>query len=154
MSRPSKLIRNGFPGGLGAMDLVGGIVYEREPKTGLAYVDNAYYTGTVFHRVIEGFVVQGGGYNRDFRNKNLMNPVPNESKNGLANDRGTLSAARTADPHSATSQFYVNLDNNTSLNARGDEWGYTVFGQITEGMSVIDNIAALPTGAAGPSRAK
>jgi len=116
----------------------------------LAYVERGYYTGTVFHRVIEGFVVQGGGYNRGFRSKQLMNPVPNESKNGLENSRGTLSAARTADPHSATSQFYVNLSNNTSLNARGDEWGYTVFGQVTDGMSVIDNIAALPTGAAGP----
>lgn len=116
----------------------------------LAYVERGYYTGTVFHRVIEGFVVQGGGYNRGFRSKQLMNPVPNESKNGLENSRGTLSAARTADPHSATSQFYVNLSNNTSLNARGDEWGYTVFGQVTDSMSVIDNIAALPTGAAGP----
>ena len=116
----------------------------------LGYVERGYYTGTVFPRVIEGCVVQGGGYNRDFRTKQLMNPVPNESKNGLENSRGTLSAARTADPHSATSQFYVNLSNNNSLNARGDEWGYTVFGRVADGMSVIDNIAALPTGAGGP----
>lgn len=116
----------------------------------LAYVDRGFYTGMVFHRVIEGFVVQGGGFTRQFRSKPLLEPVENESKNGLANSRGTLSAARTTDPHSATSQFYVNLSNNNSLNPRGDDWGYTVFGQVTEGMSVVDNIAALPTGAGGP----
>jgi cyclophilin family peptidyl-prolyl cis-trans isomerase len=116
----------------------------------LEYVDRAHYTGTVFHRVIAGFVVQGGGYNRDFRNKVLLNPVPNESRNGIGNGRGTLAAARTADPHSATAQFFVNLSNNSSLNASGGEWGYTVFGQVRAGMEVIDEIASLPTGAAGP----
>ncbi len=116
----------------------------------LDYVDRGYYTGTVFHRVIAGFMVQGGGYNRDFRNKMTLAPVMNESKNGVNNDRGTLAAARTGDPHSATSQFFINLVNNASLNASGDDWGYTVFGRVTAGMEVIDELAALPTGRGGP----
>jgi cyclophilin family peptidyl-prolyl cis-trans isomerase len=116
----------------------------------LTYVDRGFYTGTVFHRVISGFMAQGGGYTRQFRSKVTLDPVMNESKNGLRNDRGTLSAARTNDPHSATSQFYVNLENNTSLNASGDGWGYSVFGRVSDGMEVIDNLAALPTGGAGP----
>jgi cyclophilin family peptidyl-prolyl cis-trans isomerase len=116
----------------------------------LEYVDRGFYNGTVFHRVIEGFVVQGGGYTRTFRNKTTLAPVVNESQNGLGNDRGTLSAARTSDPDSATSQFYVNLENNTSLNTEGDRIGYTVFGRVTDGIAVIDNIAALPTGSNGP----
>ena len=116
----------------------------------LEYVDRGFYAGTVFHRVISGFVVQGGGYTREFRNKTTLDPVMNESQNGVPNDRGTLSAARTADPHSATSQFYVNLENNASLNTAGSRVGYTVFGRVSEGMEVIDNIAALPTGGSGP----
>jgi cyclophilin family peptidyl-prolyl cis-trans isomerase len=116
----------------------------------LAYVDRGFYNGTVFHRVIEGFVVQGGGYTRTFRNKPTLPPVVNEADNGLDNDRGTLSAARTADPDSATSQFYVNLENNANLNRSGNNPGYTVFGRVTDGMQVIDNIAALPTGPGGP----
>ncbi len=116
----------------------------------LDYVDHGFYNGTVFHRVIEGFVVQGGGFTRTFQRKPTMPPVRNEAQNGLANDRGTLSAARTQDPDSATSQFYVNLENNTSLNPTGGRAGYTVFGRVSEGMSVLDNIAALPTGASGP----
>jgi len=116
----------------------------------LQYVDRGFYNGTVFHRVISGFVVQGGGYTREFRNKPTLDPIVNESQNGLANDRGTLSAARTADPNSATSQFYVNLVDNASLNAAGNRVGYTVFGRVSEGMEVIDQIAALPTGPSGP----
>ncbi len=116
----------------------------------LDYVDRGYYTGTVFHRVIAGFMVQGGGYNREFRNKQTSAPVMNESKNGVRNARGTLAAARTGDPHSATSQFYINLVDNTSLNASGDVWGYSVFGRVSAGMEVIDEIAALPTGSGGP----
>lgn len=116
----------------------------------LKYVDRGFYTGTVLHRVIAGFMAQGGGYTREFRNKPTLDPVVNESHNGLANDRGTLAAARTADPDSATSQFYVNLVDNASLNAAGNRVGYTVFGRVTEGMEVIDSIAALPTGASGP----
>lgn len=116
----------------------------------LRYVDRGFYNGTVFHRVIEGFVVQGGGFTRTFRNKPTLAPVANEAGNGLDNDRGTLSAARTSDPDSATSQFYVNLENNASLNRTARSPGYTVFGRVADGMSVLDNIAALPTGAAGP----
>ncbi len=116
----------------------------------LAYVDRGFYMGTVFHRVIEGFVVQGGGFTRAFSSKPTLAPVANESTNGLRNDRGTLSAARTADPDSATSQFYVNLENNATLNASGSRAGYTVFGRVTDGMEVMDNIAALPTGPSGP----
>jgi cyclophilin family peptidyl-prolyl cis-trans isomerase len=116
----------------------------------LDYVDRGYYIGTVFHRVIGGFMVQGGGYTREFRNKITSDPVMNESKNGIGNSRGTVAAARTGDPHSATSQFFVNLENNPSLNASGDDWGYSVFGQVTQGMDVVDAIAALPTGPDGP----
>jgi len=116
----------------------------------LAYVDRGYYMGTVFHRVIGGFMVQGGGYTREFRSKTTSGPVMNESKNGIGNSRGTVAAARTGDPHSATSQFFVNLENNPPLNASGDEWGYSVFGQVTQGMEVVDAIAALPTGPDGP----
>lgn len=116
----------------------------------LEYVDRGFYNGTVFHRVIEGFVVQGGGVTRTFRSKPTLPPVVNEADNGLTNDRGTLSAARTTDPDSATSQFYVNLENNANLNRRGGNAGYTVFGRVSDGMPVVDNIAALPTGPAGP----
>jgi cyclophilin family peptidyl-prolyl cis-trans isomerase len=116
----------------------------------LEYVDRGFYNGTIFHRVIEGFVVQGGGVTRTFRSKPTLPPVVNEADNGLTNDRGTLSAARTSDPDSATSQFYVNLENNANLNRRGGNAGYTVFGRVSDGMPVIDNIAALPTGPAGP----
>lgn len=116
----------------------------------LAYVDQGFYTDTVFHRVIAGFVVQGGGFDSDLRQKPTRPPVPNESRNGLENTRGTISAARTSDPHSATSQFYVNLNNNEPLNATARDFGYTVFGRVTDGMDVVDAIAALPTGAAGP----
>lgn len=118
----------------------------------LEYVDRGYYTGTVFHRVIAGFMVQGGGYNREYRNKPTLTPVMNESKNGVRNDRGTVAAARTGDPHSATSQFYINLVDNASLNASGGDWGYSVFGRVSAGMEVIDEIAALSTGSGGPFR--
>jgi cyclophilin family peptidyl-prolyl cis-trans isomerase len=116
----------------------------------LEYVDRGFYTGTVFHRVIDGFVVQGGGYTREFRSKLTLDPVQNESRNGVGNSRGTVAAARTGDPHSATSQFYINLTNNVALNAEGEDWGYSVFGQITQGMEVVDEIAALETGPRGP----
>ena len=115
----------------------------------LDYVDRGYYTGTVFHRVIGGFMVQGGGYNREYGKKPTSAPVENESRNSVLNTRGTLAAARTADPHSATAQFFINLADNPSLNASGNDWGYSVFGRVTEGMEVIDAIAALPTGSGG-----
>lgn len=115
----------------------------------LRYVDMAFYSGTVFHRVVNSFVVQGGGYDRDLRNRPTLAPVENESRNGLSNVRGSVAAARTQDPNSATSQFYVNLKDNTQLDA-GTEPGYTVFGHVKEGLDVLDAIGSLPTGAAGP----
>ena len=129
---------------------------DKAPKTVanfLNYVDNGFYAGTIFHRVIPGFMVQGGGFTEDFQRKPTEAPVQNEANNGLANERGTLAMARTSDPHSATSQFFINSVNNTFLNytapnARG--WGYKVFGNVVDGMATVDHISALPTGAAGP----
>ena len=115
----------------------------------LEYTDRGFYGGTVFHRVIEGFVVQGGGFDTELRGKRPSGTVPNESRNGHDNERGTVAAARTSDPDSASSQFFVNLSDNSGLNATRREPGYTVFGQIIEGMEVIDAIASLPTGSSG-----
>jgi cyclophilin family peptidyl-prolyl cis-trans isomerase len=116
----------------------------------LSYVDMGYYSGTVFHRVVPGFVVQGGGIDRQLRPRSTLPPVANESSNGLTNVRGTVAAARTQDPDSAQSQFFVNLEDNSALDGRGREAGYTVFARVTEGMEVFDAISRLPTGAAGP----
>ncbi len=115
----------------------------------LNYLDQGYYTGTVFHRVIAGFMIQGGGHDRDLRRKPTLAPVPNESSNGMSNARGTLAAARTDDPDSATSQFFINLVDNEGLDASETDPGYTVFGRVREGMGVVDNIATLPTGPGG-----
>ena len=105
----------------------------------LAYVDSGYFAGTIFHRVIPNFMIQGGGFDAP------MNQ--NEAKNGLSNDRGTLAMARTGDPHSATSQFFINSVDNTSLDqpATGDGWGYAVFGKVTSGLDVVDAISAVRT---------
>ena len=111
----------------------------------LDYTDRGFYAGTVFHRVIEGFVVQGGGFDNELRGKRPGPTVPDESRNGHDNVRGSVAAARTADPDSATSQFFVNLTDNPALDATRREPGYTVFGRVVEGMDVIDEIAALPT---------
>ena len=115
----------------------------------LDYTDRGFYGGTVFHRVIEGFVVQGGGFDGELRAKRPSGTVPNESRNGHDNDRGTVAAARTTDPDSASSQFFVNLTDNPALDATRREPGYTVFGRVAEGMEVIDGISTLPTGARG-----
>ena len=115
----------------------------------LDYTDRGFYAGTVFHRVIEGFVVQGGGFDNELRAKRPGGTVPNESRNGHDNERGTVAAARTSDPDSASSQFFVNLTDNPALDATRREPGYTVFGRVIEGMEVIDEISALPTGARG-----
>jgi cyclophilin family peptidyl-prolyl cis-trans isomerase len=118
----------------------------------LAYVDLAHYSGTVFHRVHRESglaIVQGGGFDRQLRGRRPLPPVENESRNGLSNVRGSVAAARTSDPHSATSQFYVNLEDNTALDA-GADLGYTVFGRVKEGIEVLDTISRLPTGASGP----
>jgi len=121
----------------------------------LAYVDEGYYSGTIFHRVIDGFMIQGGGFADDMTQKSTKNGVPNEADNGLKNSRGTVAMARTTDPHSATSQFFINLVDNAPLDhtdktPRG--WGYTVFGKVVEGMDVVDAIAKAPTGTVGPFR--
>jgi len=115
----------------------------------LNYMDHGFYTGTVFHRVIEGFMIQGGGHDRDLRRKPTLDPIPNESANGPSNARGTLAAARTDDPDSAMSQFFINLADNEGLDGSETSPGYTVFGRIREGMGVVDDIAGLPSGPGG-----
>jgi len=122
---------------------------ERAPRTVenfLRYVDEGFYDGTIFHRVISGFMIQGGGYTPDMKKKPTHEPVVNEAKNGLKNNRGTIAMARTSDPHSATSQFFINHKNNPNLDYPSfDGWGYTVFGRVTKGMEVLDAIASVPT---------
>ena len=113
----------------------------------LAYADSGYYEGTIFHRVISGFMIQGGGMDADMVKKSTRDPVDNEAKNGLKNVRGSVSMARTNDPHSGTSQFFINHKNNRSLDHPiGSGWGYAVFGKVVKGMDVVDVIAATPTG--------
>jgi peptidyl-prolyl cis-trans isomerase A (cyclophilin A) len=112
----------------------------------LDYVDSGFYSGTIFHRIVGGFVAQGGGYDESYKLKPTNAAVPNEAGNGLTNRRGYLAMARTAEPHSADSQFYVNLADNLSLDPRPTRWGYTVFGKVIEGMEVIDEIGYVATG--------
>ena len=113
----------------------------------LAYAGEGHYDGTVFHRVIQGFVAQAGGYTGDFQLKPAERMVVNEAGNGLSNLRGTVGLARTSDPHSGNSQFYINLVDNLDLNPRPTRWGYAVFGTVVEGMEVVDEIGHVPTGA-------
>jgi cyclophilin family peptidyl-prolyl cis-trans isomerase len=110
------------------------------------YVDDGFFDGTIFHRIIPGFVIQGGGMTADFSQKPTRAPVKNEANNGLQNERGTLSMARTDSPHSATSQFFVNLKDNDFLDHRPGHHGYAVFGRVVEGLDVVDKIAAVRTG--------
>ena len=112
----------------------------------LKYVDGEYFDGTIFHRVIAGFMIQGGGFTEDMTQKKTQAPIKNEADNGLKNERGTLSMARTDEIHSATSQFFVNLADNDFLDHRPGQYGYAVFGRIADGMEVIDRIAAVRTG--------
>ena len=121
-------------------------------KNFLAYVDAGHYRGTIFHRVINGFMIQGGGFAPDMKQKPTRPPVKNEANNGLRNDRGTIAMARTSDPHSASAQFFVNVADNAFLNHRAptaDGWGYCVFGKVTKGLDVVDKIKAVPTKTAG-----
>ncbi|MDH3420013.1 MAG: peptidylprolyl isomerase [Gammaproteobacteria bacterium] len=125
---------------------------ERAPFTVdnfLNYVRQGHYTGTIFHRVIHGFVAQAGGFTADFSTKPVGQSVVNESGNGLSNMRGTVGLARQTAPHSGTAQFYVNLADNMDLNPRPTRWGYTVFGRVIEGMDIVDEIGQKPTGAGG-----
>ncbi len=112
----------------------------------LRYVDDGHYDGTIFHRIVPGFVIQGGGLGGDFSNRKTRTPVRNEAHNGLKNLRGTLSMARTSDIHSATSQFFVNLADNAFLDHGPRDYGYAVFGRVSDGMDVIDRIAGVRTG--------
>ena len=122
----------------------------------LGLVDSGFYDGTIFHRVIPGFMVQGGGHTPNLALKESDETIPNESGNGMSNVRGTIAMARTGDPHSANSQFFINVVDNTRLDpqkdANGGNWGYTVFGFVIEGMDVVDKIASIPTGPQGPFR--
>lgn len=123
----------------------------------LKLVDSGFYDGTLFHRIIPGFMVQGGGYTPGFKLKETNDTIPNESGNGLNNFRSSIAMARTGDPHSANSQFFINLADNSRLDpsksAYNGSWGYAVFGYVIEGMEVIDKIAAAETAPNGPGRA-
>jgi len=113
----------------------------------LGYVDDGFYNGTIFHRVIRGFMIQGGGLEPNMHKKTPGQPIENEAKNGLKNLRGTIAMARTGYPHSATAQFFINHQDNTNLDYPAhDGWGYAVFGRVVSGMEVVDAIADLPTG--------
>ncbi len=117
----------------------------------LNYVNEGFYDGTVFHRVIKNFMIQGGGFEVNYNRKNTQAPIDNEAYNGLHNDRGTIAMARTNDPHSATSQFFINTANNAFLNFKNKSmrgWGYTVFGKVIKGMDVVDKIQNIKTGPA------
>ncbi len=119
-------------------------------KNFLAYVDAGHYDGTIFHRVIDGFMIQGGGFTKDMRQKPTRAPIENEAANGLGNERGTIAMARTSDIHSATSQFFINVVNNAFLNHRDKSaqgYGYCVFGRVAEGMDVVDAIKSVRTAA-------
>jgi cyclophilin family peptidyl-prolyl cis-trans isomerase len=137
-------------------DIVLELYPEKAPKTVanfLKYVEDGFYNGTIFHRVIDGFMIQGGGFDQKYMRKETRPPVINEATNGLKNDLGTIAMARTMDPHSATAQFFINVKNNDFLNhtsktPRG--WGYTVFGKVVKGMDSVDKIRKTPTGRGGP----
>jgi peptidyl-prolyl cis-trans isomerase B (cyclophilin B) len=126
---------------------------EKAPKTVenfVAYVEAGHYDNTVFHRVIEGFMIQGGGFEPGMKQKPTRAPVENEATNGLKNTVGSVAMARTSDPHSASAQFFINISDNSFLDYPGqDGWGYCVFGQVVEGMDVVDKIKAVKTGRSG-----
>ena len=125
---------------------------DNAPKTVenfLYYVSSGFYDGTIFHRVIDNFMVQGGGFTADMEQKATQAPIENEANNGLKNAQGTIAMARTQDPHSATAQFFINVQDNDFLNHTGENmqgWGYAVFGKVTEGEDVLDKIRCVQTG--------
>jgi len=129
---------------------------DRAPKSVenfLAYVNQGFYDGTIFHRVISNFMIQGGGFTADMQKKDTRAPIENEADNGLKNRRGTLAMARTPEIHSATGQFFINVKDNAFLDYKGPsaaDFGYAVFGQVTEGLDVVDKIKSVKTGGAGP----
>lgn len=128
---------------------------EKAPNTVanfLEYARAGHYDGTIFHRVIDGFMIQGGGFTPDMQQRPTREAIENEAANGLRNTRGTIAMARTQAPHSATAQFFINVVNNTPLDYRAPDlqgWGYCVFGEVTEGMDVVDKIRAVKTGRRG-----
>lgn len=135
----------------------GDIVLELNPdkapetvKNFLQYTKDKFFDGTIFHRVIDNFMIQGGGFTEDMKEKKTRDPIQNEAKNGLKNKRGTITMARTSAPHSATSQFFINVKDNAFLDYPGrDNWGYCVFGKVVEGMEVVDKIKKVKTGRSG-----
>jgi len=138
-------------------DIVIELYPDKAPKSVenfLQYVKDKHYDGTIFHRVIDGFMVQGGGFNEKLQQKPVRAAVPNEADNGLSNTRGTVAMARTNEPNSATAQFFVNVVDNSRLDhvskENGFTWGYTVFAKVVAGMDVVDRIKAVETGEAGP----
>jgi len=138
-------------------DIVIELYPDKAPKSVenfLAYVNSGFYDGTIFHRVIDNFMVQGGGFTRELRQKPTKPAITNEAKNGLSNLKGTVAMARTGDPNSATAQFFINIADNQRLDYTSDQngmtWGYAVFGKVVSGMDVVDKIRVLPTGAQGP----
>ena len=131
---------------------------DKAPKTVanfLQYAKEGFYNGTIFHRVIDGFMIQGGGFDREMREKRTRGPIENEAGNGLKNEVGTLAMARTPQPHSASAQFFINLKSNDFLNFREPTtqgFGYAVFGRVVQGMDIVNTIAKVRTGASGPHR--
>jgi len=128
---------------------------ENAPKTAenfKKYVEDGFYDGTIFHRVINGFMVQGGGFDAEMEQKPTMEPIKNEANNGLKNLNGTVAMARTNDPHSATAQFFINVSDNSFLDHTGENtqgWGYAVFGKVVEGMDIVNQMKAVKTGSNG-----
>ena len=128
---------------------------DKAPKTVenfLSYVKDGFYDNTIYHRVIEGFMIQGGGFTVDMDQKDTKDTIENEANNGVANEKGTIAMARTNDPHSATAQFFINVNNNDFLNHTSESvngWGYCAFGKVTEGMDVVEKIKSVKTGSSG-----
>lgn len=134
-------------------DIVVEVFADKAPKSAenfVQYVKDGFYDGTVFHRVIDGFMVQGGGFDANMNQKATRAPIENEARNGLKNERGTLAMARTSDPHSASAQFFINLVPNTFLDYPSrDGWGYAVFGKVVKGTEIVDQIRGVKTGRNG-----
>jgi peptidyl-prolyl cis-trans isomerase B (cyclophilin B) len=122
-------------------------------KNFLQYVESGFYNGTIFHRVINNFMVQGGGFDKEMKEKPTKSPIKNEANNGLLNEVGTISMARTSDPHSASSQFFININDNSFLNFTSESnqgWGYAVFGKVSKGMDIVNKMKLVKTGFKGP----
>jgi peptidyl-prolyl cis-trans isomerase B (cyclophilin B) len=136
-------------------DIVLELDFDKAPKTTanfMEYVNEKFFDGTIFHRVIDSFMIQGGGFDIDMNQKPTKDPIENEADNGLKNDNGTIAMARTMDPNSATAQFFINVKDNDFLNHSGKNmqgWGYAVFAKITDGMDVVDKIKTVPTSSSG-----